>query len=82
MLLAPADGKTTREGLRSIAELEMKKCGVEPDSAAAEPVNDVDVYKRQGIARIFGQNLKDEYDGEERDRVLEQLILLYAADLL
>lgn len=36
----------------------------------------------QGIARIFGQNLKDEYDGEERDRVLEQLILLYEADLL
>lgn len=41
LLLAPADGKTTREGLRSIAEREMKKCGVEPDSAAAEPVNDV-----------------------------------------
>ena len=36
----------------------------------------------QGIARIFGQNLKDEYDKEERDRVLEQLILLYEADLL
>jgi hypothetical protein len=36
----------------------------------------------QGIARIFGQNLKDEYDKLERDRVLEQLILLYEADLL
>lgn len=36
----------------------------------------------QGIARIFGQNLKDEYDGEDRDKVLEQLILLYEADLL
>ncbi len=36
----------------------------------------------QGIAKIFGQNLKDEYDGENRDRVLEQLILLYEADLL
>lgn len=36
----------------------------------------------QGIARIFGQNLKDEYDAQERDRVLEQLILLYEADLL
>lgn len=36
----------------------------------------------QGIAKIFGQNLKDEYDKEERDRVLEQLILLYEADLL
>jgi hypothetical protein len=36
----------------------------------------------QGIAKIFGHNLKDEYDKEERDRVLEQLILLYEADLL
>jgi hypothetical protein len=36
----------------------------------------------QGIAKIFGQDLKDEYDREERDRVLEQLILLYEADLL
>ncbi len=36
----------------------------------------------QGIARLFGQNLKDEYDAEERDKVLEQLILLYEADLL
>lgn len=36
----------------------------------------------QGIARIFGQDLKDEYDKEERDRVLEQLVLLYEADLL
>ena len=36
----------------------------------------------QGIAKIFGHDLKDEYDREERDRVLEQLILLYEADLL
>ena len=36
----------------------------------------------QGVAKIFGHNLKDEYDKEERDRVLEQLILLYEADLL
>ncbi len=36
----------------------------------------------QGIARIFGQNLKDEYDREVRDREVEQLILLYEAGLL
>ncbi len=36
----------------------------------------------QGIARIFGHNLKDEYDPVERDRVIEQCILLYNAGLL
>jgi hypothetical protein len=36
----------------------------------------------QGIARIFGHNLKDEYDPEERDRIIEQCILLYNAGLL
>jgi hypothetical protein len=36
----------------------------------------------QGIARIFGHNLKDEYDPAERDRVIEQCILLYNAGLL
>ena len=36
----------------------------------------------QGIAKIFGHDLKDEYDREDRDRVLEQLILLYEADML
>ncbi len=36
----------------------------------------------QGVARIFGHNLKDEYDPAERDRVIEQCILLYNAGLL
>ncbi len=36
----------------------------------------------QGIARIFGHNLKDEYDPAERDRVIEQCILMYNAGLL
>jgi hypothetical protein len=36
----------------------------------------------QGIARIFGHNLKDEYDAEERDRLIEQCIMLYNAGLL
>ncbi len=36
----------------------------------------------QGIARIFGHNLKDEYDPAERDRMIEQCILLYNAGLL
>ncbi len=36
----------------------------------------------QGIARIFGHNLKDEYDPLERDRLIEQCIKLYNAGLL
>ncbi len=36
----------------------------------------------QGMARIFGHNLKDEYDPVERDRLIEQCILLYEAGLL
>lgn len=36
----------------------------------------------QGIARIFGHNLKDEYDPAERDRLIEQCIMLYNAGLL
>jgi hypothetical protein len=36
----------------------------------------------QGIARVFGHNLKDEYDPAERDRMIEQCILMYNAGLL
>ena len=36
----------------------------------------------QGVARIFGHNLKDEYDPVERDRMIEQCILMYNAGLL
>jgi hypothetical protein len=36
----------------------------------------------QGVARIFGHNLKDEYDPVERDRVIEQCIMMYNAGLL
>lgn len=36
----------------------------------------------QGIARIFGHNLKDEYDAADRDRMIEQCILMYNAGLL
>jgi hypothetical protein len=36
----------------------------------------------QGIARVFGHNLKDEYDPVERDRMIEQCILMYNAGLL
>ncbi len=36
----------------------------------------------QGIARIFGHNLKDEYDPAERDRIIEQCIMLYNVGLL
>ncbi|MCC8034565.1 MAG: DUF4294 domain-containing protein [Rikenellaceae bacterium] len=33
----------------------------------------------QGIARIFGANLKDGYDKDGEDRLIEQIILLYEA---
>jgi hypothetical protein len=36
----------------------------------------------QGIAKIFGHNLKDEYDPAERDRLIEQCVSLYEAGLL
>ncbi len=36
----------------------------------------------QGVARIFGHNLKDEYDAADRDRMIEQCILMYNAGLL
>jgi len=36
----------------------------------------------QGIARIFGHNLKNGYDAEGDDRILEQIILNYEAGLL
>ena len=36
----------------------------------------------QGVARIFGANLKDTYDREGEDQVIEQLILYYEAGLL
>jgi hypothetical protein len=36
----------------------------------------------QGVARIFGHNLKDEYDPAERDRLIEQCVFLYNAGLL
>jgi hypothetical protein len=36
----------------------------------------------QGIARVFGHNLKDEYDPVERDRIIERCILMHEAGLL
>ncbi|MCD7970100.1 MAG: DUF4294 domain-containing protein [Alistipes sp.] len=33
----------------------------------------------QGIARIFGANLKDSYDKDGEDQLIEQIILLYEA---
>jgi hypothetical protein len=36
----------------------------------------------QGMARLFGHNLKDEYDAAERDRMIEQCILMHEAGLL
>jgi hypothetical protein len=36
----------------------------------------------QGIARIFGANLKDTYDKKGEDKVIEQIILMYEAGLI
>lgn len=36
----------------------------------------------QGVGRLFGHNLKAEYDKENEDRVLEQIVLYYEAGLL
>lgn len=35
----------------------------------------------QGIARLFGANLKERYDKSGEDRLLEQLILIYEEEL-
>lgn len=36
----------------------------------------------QGISRIFGQNLKSEYDKQGEDRMIEQIVIYYEAGLL
>lgn len=36
----------------------------------------------QGVSRIFGQNLKSEYDKEHEDRMIEQIVIYYEAGLL
>jgi len=36
----------------------------------------------QSVSRIFGQNLKSEYDREGEDRLIEQIVLYYEAGLL
>lgn len=36
----------------------------------------------QGIARLFGANLKDRYDKEGEDKIIEKLILMYEAGQL
>ncbi len=36
----------------------------------------------QGISKIFGQNLKSEYDKSGEDRMIEQIVIYYEAGLL
>ena len=36
----------------------------------------------QGVSRVFGQNLKSEYDREGEDRMIEQIVIYYEAGLL
>ncbi|MDE5707903.1 MAG: DUF4294 domain-containing protein [Alistipes sp.] len=36
----------------------------------------------QGISKVFGQDLKSEYDKEGEDRIIEQIVVYYEAGLL
>ncbi len=36
----------------------------------------------QGVSRVFGQNLKSEYDREGEDRMIEQIVVYYEAGWL
>ena len=36
----------------------------------------------QGVSRVFGQNLKSEYDKTGEDRMIEQIVIYYEAGLL
>ena len=36
----------------------------------------------QGVSRIFGQNLKSEYDKQNEDRMIEQIVIYYEAGLI
>lgn len=36
----------------------------------------------QGVSKVFGQNLKSEYDKEGEDRIIEQIVVYYEAGLL
>ena len=36
----------------------------------------------QGVSKIFGQDLKSQYDKDGEDRMIEQLVIYYAAGLL
>lgn len=36
----------------------------------------------QGVSRIFGQDLKSEYDKQNEDRMIEQIVIYYEAGLL
>ena len=36
----------------------------------------------QGVSKVFGQDLKSEYDKEGEDRIIEQIVVYYEAGLL
>ena len=36
----------------------------------------------QGVAKIFGSNLKAEYDGSDKDKIIERVIILVEAGQL
>lgn len=36
----------------------------------------------QGVSKVFGQDLKSEYDREGEDRIIEQIVVYYEAGLL
>ena len=36
----------------------------------------------QGVSRIVGQNLKSQYDKDNEDKMIEQIVIYYEAGLL
>ena len=36
----------------------------------------------QGVSKIFGQDLKSQYDKDGEDRMIEQIVIYYEAGLL
>ena len=43
---------------------------------------DFSAYFWQGVARIFGDNLKSEYDPDEEDMYIEEIVQLIEAGLI
>ena len=43
---------------------------------------DLAAYFWQGVAKLFNANLKEEYDGKDKDKIIERIITLVEAGQL